>query len=532
MNTLPQLSQALASKGRYGDSTLVHMTPQEVSGLQALARSHGTSLTINPQTGLPEAFSLKRLLPTIIGAGLTIGSGGALSPLMAGMMTGAGYGLATGDIKQGLMAGLGAYGGAGLGAGFSAAGAPGVGAITPASPAFYGDLSQLTAGEMGTLASAPPATIGQNFAQAGRGFSNVFSGGDVGAQARSAFMGSPAVAADAAKGISASSATGVGGLTGLAKYGAATAAPMLFGGEEEGEDLKRHEHYLRPYDLDITNVSGTYDPLESSREREQLSYNFRAREPIRIAQGGAIRYQEGGDVTPAEADVYRNIANVQQMAGIGQMPMGNMMARPQFTSYTDYNPATMKPFEAPPMMGSDVGSSFRSQQYDVPRFKPEDSVSFREIQEKNKPSFGSSDSEIIGYTEYNRPIYRNPLPSGTIIPGDPVFSGGGPVRYQEGGLAAMMRPEEAMTPPMDGRFLRGNGDGMSDEIPASIEGEQDALLSDGEFVIPADVVSHIGNGSSEAGAKILYQMMDRVRKARTGKEEQAEEIDVEEFLPV
>jgi hypothetical protein len=426
---------------------------------------------------------------------------------MAGMMTGAGYGLATGDIKQGLMAGLGAYGGAGLGAGFSAAGA------TPMDPTTFSGINPSVPYDPATMgfgAAPPPPTIGQNFAQAGRGFSNVFSGGDVGAQARSAFMGSPAVAADAAKGISASSATGVGGLTGLAKYGAATAAPMLFGGEEEEEDLKRHEHYLRPYDLDITNVSGTYDPLESSREREQLSYNFRAREPIRIAQGGAIRYQEGGDVTPAEADVYRNIANVQQMAGIRQMPMGNVMARPQFTSYMDYNPATMKPFEAPPMMGSNVGSSFRSQQYDVPRFKPEDSVSFRDIQEKKRlEEQGTLNSD---------------LSSG--------FYGGGSVRYQEGGLAAMMRPEEAMTPPMDGRFLRGNGDGMSDEIPASIEGEQDALLSDGEFVIPADVVSHIGNGSSEAGAKILYQMMDRVRKARTGKEEQAEEIDVEEFLPV
>jgi hypothetical protein len=509
MNTLPYPSQALASQGRYGDSTLVHMTPQEVSGLQALARSHGTSLTVNPQTGLPEAFNLKGLLPTLIGAGLTIGSGGALSPLMAGMMTGAGYGLATGDVQQGLMAGLGAYGGAGLGAGLGAAGAAAPGAAVPGIAGGGGAAELASVGQTGFGMTGPMTpTIGQNFAQAGQGVSAL--GTEPG---RAAFM------------------KDVGGLSGLAKYGGTAAAPMLFGGEQEGGDLKRHEHYLRPYDLDITNVSGTYDPLESSREREQLRYNFRARDPIRVAQGGAIRYQEGGEVTPAEADVYRNIANVQQMAEMGQMPMGNMMARPQFTSYTDYNPATMKPFEAPPMMGSDVGGSFRSQQYDVPRFKPEDSVSFREIQEKNNP-FGSSDSEIIGYTEGNRPIYRNPLPSGTIIPGDPVFSGGGPVRYQEGGLAAMMRPEEAMTPPMDGRFLRGNGDGMSDEIPASIEGEQDALLSDGEFVIPADVVSHIGNGSSEAGAKILYQMMDRVRKARTGKEEQAEEIDVEEFLPV
>jgi hypothetical protein len=61
------------------------------------------------------------------------------------------------------------------------------------------------------------------------------------------------------------------------------------------------------------------------------------------------------------------------------------------------------------------------------------------------------------------------------------------------------------------------GDGMSDEIEATIEGTQKARLSDGEFVIPADIVSHLGNGSSDAGAKRLYEMMDKVRtSARTG----------------
>jgi hypothetical protein len=69
------------------------------------------------------------------------------------------------------------------------------------------------------------------------------------------------------------------------------------------------------------------------------------------------------------------------------------------------------------------------------------------------------------------------------------------------------------------------------KFPASIEGEVDALLSDGEFVIPADVVSHLGNGSSAAGAKVLYNMMDRIRKERTGNEEQAEEVEVEKILP-
>lgn len=83
----------------------------------------------------------------------------------------------------------------------------------------------------------------------------------------------------------------------------------------------------------------------------------------------------------------------------------------------------------------------------------------------------------------------------------------------------------------EGRYLDGATDGMADEVPASIEGEQEAMLSDGEFVVPADVVSHLGNGNSDAGAKELYDMMDRVRKARTGTTKQGKEIDPAKFLP-
>ena len=75
------------------------------------------------------------------------------------------------------------------------------------------------------------------------------------------------------------------------------------------------------------------------------------------------------------------------------------------------------------------------------------------------------------------------------------------------------------------------GDGVSDEIPASIDGEQPVLLSENEFVIPADVVSGIGNGSSDAGAEKLFDMMDRVRKARTGTKEMGKEITAERLMP-
>ena len=83
----------------------------------------------------------------------------------------------------------------------------------------------------------------------------------------------------------------------------------------------------------------------------------------------------------------------------------------------------------------------------------------------------------------------------------------------------------------EGKYVNGATSGMADAVPANIEGTQEARLSDGEFVVPADVVSHLGNGNSDAGADELYDMMDRVRKARTGTTKQAKEIDPREFLP-
>ena len=126
--SLAVLADHMASKGRGPDSMLIHMSPREVQGLQALAVKNGGSLTINPETGLPEAGFLDKLLPTIIGAGLTFFSGGAINPMMAAGIVGGVQTARTGDIGKGLAAGLGAYGGAGLSAGLTEAGASTIGA--------------------------------------------------------------------------------------------------------------------------------------------------------------------------------------------------------------------------------------------------------------------------------------------------------------------------------------------------------------------------------------------------------------------
>ena len=83
----------------------------------------------------------------------------------------------------------------------------------------------------------------------------------------------------------------------------------------------------------------------------------------------------------------------------------------------------------------------------------------------------------------------------------------------------------------EGRYLAGATDGMADKVPAEIDQVQPAALSDGEYVIPADVVSHLGNGNSDAGAKVLDEFLTRVRKSRTGNGEQGKEIDPEQLLP-
>jgi len=128
--SLAVLADHMASKGRGPDSMLIHMSPREVQGLQALAENHGGSLTINPETGLPEAGILDKLLPTIIGAGLSFIPG--VGPLMAAGIVGGIQTVRTGDIGKGLAAGLGAYGGANLTAGLMEAGTSTIGAAEAA----------------------------------------------------------------------------------------------------------------------------------------------------------------------------------------------------------------------------------------------------------------------------------------------------------------------------------------------------------------------------------------------------------------
>jgi hypothetical protein len=125
--------------------------------------------------------------------------------------------------------------------------------------------------------------------------------------------------------------------------------------------------------------------------------------------------------------------------------------------------------------------------------------------------------------------YEGQLPTAEVMQRPILLSKikgvGGDYTFAEGGIATLGSYSDG------GQLLKGPGDGMSDNIPAKIGEAQPARLADGEFVIPADVVSHLGNGSTDAGAKQLYSMMDKIRKARTGNKKQGKQINPSKFLP-
>jgi hypothetical protein len=147
---------------------------------------------------------------------------------------------------------------------------------------------------------------------------------------------------------------------------------------------------------------------------------------------------------------------------------------------------------------------------------------------KNPLSTAMGANALVNYLNkpkpYEKPKYKSTFNAGAYSGYEPATPNYYRAQYAHGGLADLGGYSDG------GRMLKGPGDGMSDDIPATIAGKQPARLANEEFVIPADVVSHLGNGSSEAGAKQLYKMMDRIRQARTGTKKQGKQINPEKYL--
>jgi hypothetical protein len=529
--------------GRMGDSMLVHMNPREVAGLQSLARSQGTSLTVNPNTGYPEAFNLQRLLPLI--AGLALGPAGyGLTATQAGLATGALATAATGSLKEGIKAGLGAYGGAGVGEGLVNAAPPtdpNLVAPTPTptptpSPTAPtttvpgGDVSYLSSytgpqtdlidggltspGGSGVSAGLttnpnPPSAFATNSARAGEGFKQLATG-QKGSFDR--FLGT---AADAKTGVPATGLEVTGGPFKTASMiAASTMQPPK---EPEPED----PGMIRPYRYEYENLSGA--PISSSGvESPRFIGRFIEEEPYSAARGGLIAYAEGGmtsapssgiSVTPAEASVYGNIAAVQRAAGLPALDMSDFVISESGRLMPSYQPTSTYSSQMP---------STIEKNYGVYQPNPEDSDIYNEIKNRNIMEAMSQaiDNMFNEGGRVKRKSVRKP-----ISRFDPYYDFDlnmtkvAEEQFAKGGISSL-----------GPRFLSGGGDGMSDDIPAVIGDRQPARLADGEFVIPADVVSHIGNGSSKAGAKKLYAMMERVHKERK-KAKRGQDSNADRYLP-
>jgi hypothetical protein len=535
--SLHTAAKYLESRGRGNDKMLVHMTPNEVKGLQSLAMSAGGSLTINPETGLPEAGFLESILPMLAGAGLMMIPG--VGPLAAAAMVGGATGIATGSLEKGLMAGLGAYGGAGMagslaGAGASAAGELGASVATDALAAQgAGDIAASQIANTGAAAGLPGAAA----SNIDPSLLNAMSVKDVAASnvigstaglpmgASSALQSAiPQMGADAA----VQTAGRVGATSAMTPtqamtkgLGAVTSSPSAAGSFLGDNMFNIGAAAIPALAQDTANYQPTTSDDEEESSLQRISPNFRAmrpttpnpyyqaRYPTYGAQGGIMQaYQAGG---PVERMSQMNTAINPQG---GMYPQG-MIDKTQYALPTQ-RPTSMEVLDA--------GAQRMFAEGGIARYAP-GGVAHLPV----KGTYRDSDSATANKDAYEAAMIRlNKIRKGANLSsvsmpksnvkglGDlPELAAGGSLGgYSDGG-----------------RMLKGPGDGMSDSIPGVIGNKQPARLADGEFVVPADVVSHLGNGSTDAGAKKLYSMMDKIRKARTGTKKQGKKINPNKYLP-
>jgi hypothetical protein len=480
------MAEQLRSKGRGEDSMLVHMTPDEVNSLQGLAMAAGGSLTINPETGLPEAGWLGKLLPTILGAALAATGVGA--PLAAGIV-GAGQFARTGSLKKGLMAGLGAFGGAGL-AGMAGLG----GSITNNAFGVLGDKAGMFGANMGlgTTAAASQVAPVAVTADPLANVSALEMAGPISAPA-SGIAGGPGALSGAGMGPSVSMGAGVpapGNLT--ASLGNITAppsglipAPTVQGAQFTGGLGSRFGQAVRaglpsgtPGMISkaapmmagmgvLNSLSGSTGGYKTSDGMMDNSYQgpYTAQKRKMIYSGTTedILAGDGGQQTYFDVDM-PEIYNMQ-----GQIVQPGSSTAPGTPILQDYLlPTNKKTPKGSPMYG------FRSVPYMT----------------------GSGNYAEGGEVE---------LADGAFVLDARTVSeiGNG---SSNAGMETLRK--------IGGRPIDGPGDGVSDSIPARIGRDQPARVARDEVLVPADAVRRLGKGNPKKGADKLYSLMNKAHKAR------------------
>ncbi len=486
MNYPQQSAQGLASLGRGNDSMLVHMTPNEVQGLQGLAMAQGGSLTINPQTGLPEAGILDMVLP--VAASFFGIPPGVTAALMAGKTL-----IEGGDIGSAALSAFGGYTGGKMGESLKS---------------FVDPIKNIPTSAI-NAATNTAKTAGSFIGQTGEMGSKLLSPSGGASQIGSSFGAGAGQAADSLKSSFAPD------------FGKSNFVPGFADNNIQGSFMGKDvgaQGMFQPGGADTLRATGapTYGP------------NVGAGTDIgsTISEGAKDFGNQFGAAVKNPIDFARHVGEGDAMMGGAKLGMyaaspfvENMMKPPQF-SFTDPEKGKWR---------SETGGL---------SFDPKYSTGLTLLPNLNQPitakEGGYIDSYAIGGSVGN-PSVGGGLSDLYNRPEGQALENISQDGYGIGRLNSLSNAEAMENAKTlgyaGGGYLNGQGDGMSDSIPATIEGKQPARLADGEFVVPADVVSHLGNGSSKAGSKRLYKMLDKVRRARTGHSKQGKQIKADKYLP-
>jgi hypothetical protein len=491
------------------------MSKREIKGLQDLALAHGGSLSINPETGLVEAGFLEQILPVVAAAGLTYLTAGAAAPLMAGTLGATGAGIAAGAgagalISGGFAAAQGKdVGNAALMGGLGGAITGGLGAYDGAATADV-----FTKGATDTAAAAVPAgaapavpTNAMSFTPSGEMVSSAYNPAITGAASPATGFVPPS---PAGIGAGAPPSPGTSYYSGLQPDQYIQKAGIL-GLPAAGLFMDQPQQQLGPEEEE--SVLNRISPDFQAYVPPQPNPYYRAQYPTYAAEGGIMSsYQAGG---PVERMSQMNTA-INPQGGL--YPQG-MIDKTQYAVPTQ-RPTSMEVIDA------GAQRTFASGGITQQAYLPKGDAGKFVDSDPNTRGLSAMDAaqQRLKKLGARSGIKLAEMPKTGIkgLGGD--FSD----MAAAGGVAHLGDYSDG------GRLLKGPGDGVSDNIPATIGGKQPARLADGEFVVPARIVSELGNGSTDAGAKRLYAMMDRVQKARkktVGKGKIAKDSKSSKYLP-
>jgi hypothetical protein len=573
---LKALAQELPQYGRYNDDMVAHISSDEAKLLKSL----GGSGTINPTTGLPEfgfgswnpvkiINNAVNSIPVVgdINKALEKGATQIFQPVEKAIVQPASAGLAQFDKAVGktipggwgtvgmvagsmipgmtplMMGGLGAINGSGVlrkGNKFNLQGAMMGGAMAygMSSLAQYAqgaattpDMSGATAPASGGITPPPVDAIESlNASQGWTGPNATDVGSSIPQNSINAANNAAQISADAASRINPAtgldySATG----SGLVGNGAQPSiGSQVMRGEfgnaatQLGQNVQQSAYNAYNSLGDFANKAitpSTYDNALSNyganvAKTGEGAYNLITGAPGASAAAAANATAQGiaSPMTAAGATIYggMGLAALEEQKkyleeskaanAISQAEYDSAMAEINRSSEDASRAVRESPFSTNPNRDVSIGETFYGRGNEI------DNLYSRLSGEARTYAIGGSVDDEYGMDEA-RGLMQGNLQNGLFAKSMPSYAAGG-------------QP----------RFLSGGGDGMSDDIPATIEGKQEARLADGEFVVPADVVSHLGNGSSKAGAKQLYSMMDKVRSARTGTKQQGKQINPRKYL--